>query len=176
MLGFEPDSVGAQAVRRIMPDVLLPLYGEGNTVEAQAKALGYDLPESDYETVGELIVAFWSAMARGDEALGGNSTEGRLFLDAAYALFATKAAQESPAVRALLNAKVIAVLGLKGIDNIFTRKSFDLILTGLTVDKAPADNDVTLPGYGADTGSLFYKITAFFRKLLDFLRMLFSLR
>ena len=176
MLGFEPDSVGAQAVRRIMPDVLLPLYGEGDTVEAQAKALGYDLPESEYETVGELLVAFWGAMARGDENLGGSSPEGRLFLDAAYALFATKAAQESPAVRALLSARVVALLGLKGIDNIFTRKSFDLILTGLTVDRAPADNDVTLPGYGTDTAGFLYKITAFFQKLLDFLRRLFSLR
>ena len=175
MLGLEPDSAGAQAVRRIMPDVLIPLYGEGDTVEAQAKALGYDLPESDYETVGELIVAFWAAMERGDEDLGGSSTEGRLFLDAAYALFATKLAQESPAVKALLNAKIIALLGLKGVDNVFTRKSLDLILTGLTVDRSPADNDVTLPGYGTDTGSILYKLTAFFQKLMDFLRKLFSL-
>ncbi len=174
LLGFEADSVGAQAVRRIMPDVLLPLYGEGDTVEAQAGALGYDLPESDYETVGELIVAFWSAMARGDEDLGGSSTEGRLFLDAAYALFATKAAQESPAVRALLSAKIVALLGLKGIDNVFTRKALDLILTGFTVDRAPADNDVTLPGYGVKTGSPLYRIKMFFQRLLDFLRKLFA--
>ena len=175
LLGLEPDSVGAQAVRRIMPDVLIPLYGEGETVEAMAKALGYDLPESGYETVGDLIVAFWAAMVRGDEDLGGSSTEGRLFLDAAYALFAAKAAQESPAVRALLSAKVVALLGLKKIDNIFTRKAFDLILTGLTVDKAPADNDVTLPGYGINTGSFLYKLTAFFQKLAAFFRILFSI-
>ncbi|MBQ6119231.1 MAG: metallophosphoesterase [Clostridia bacterium] len=172
--GFAPDSTGAEAIRRIMPDVLIPLYGEGETVEAMAKALGYDLPESDYETVGDLIVAFWAAMVRGDESLGGNSTEGRLFLDAAYALFAIKAAQESPAVRALLNARIISVLGLKGIDNIFTRKAFDLILTGFTVDKAPADNNVTLPGYGTNTAGFLFKLTAFFQKLLAFFHSLFT--
>ena len=175
MLDLEPDSAAARAVRRLMPDVLLPLYGEGNTVEAQAKALGYDLPESDYETVGELIVAFWSAMARGDENLGGSSAEGRLFLDAAYALFATQLAKESPAVRALLNSRIIALLGLKGIDNVFTRKGLDLLLTGFTVDRAPGDNNVTLPGCGTDTGAFVFKLTAFFQKLLAFLRGLFTL-
>ncbi len=173
-LGLEPDSAGAQAIRRLMPDVLIPLYGEGDTVETRAKELGFDLPESDYETVGELIVAFWSAMARGDENLGGSSPEGKLFLDSAYALFAAKLAQESPAVRALLNSKLIALLGLKGVDNIFTRKSLDLILTGFTVDRSPADNNVTLPGYGKDTGSFVYRLTDFFRRLADFLRRLFT--
>ena len=173
-LGFEPDSVGAKALRRILPDVLIPLYGEGETVEAKAKALGYDLPQSDYETVADLITAFWAALVRGDENLGGNSPEGKLFLDAAYALFAAKAAEESPAVRTLLSAKIVARLGLKGIDNIFSRKAFDLILTGLMVDKAPADNDVTLPGYGVDTGAFAYRVTAFFQSLQDFFRLLFK--
>ncbi|MBP5730972.1 MAG: hypothetical protein J6X19_07190, partial [Clostridia bacterium] len=174
LLGFAPDSVGAKAIRRIMPDVLVPLYGEGETVEAMAKKLGYELPPSDYETVGELLSAFWAAMARGDENLGGNSQEGKLVLDAAYALFATKAAQESPAVRALLNARVIAFLGLKGIDNIFTRKAFDLILVGLTVDRTPADNDATLPGYEADTSGVLFRLTEFFGKIEVFFRLLFA--
>lgn len=174
LLGFAPDSVGAKAIRRIMPDVLVPLYGEGETAEAMAKKLGYELPPSDYETVGELLSAFWAAMARGDENLGGNSPEGKLVLDAAYALFATKAAQESPAVRALLNARVIAFLGLKGIDNIFTRKAFDLILVGLTVDRTPADNDATLPGYEADTSGVLFRLTEFFGKIAVFFRLLFA--
>ena len=173
-LGFAPDSVGANAIRRIMPDVMIPLYGEGETVEAMAKKLGYKLPQSDYETVGELLSEFWAAMVRGDETLGGNSPEGRLVLDAVYALFATKAAQESPAVRALLNSRVIAVLGLKGIDNIFTRKAFDVILIGLTMDRAPADNDVTLPGYGTDTAGFLFRLTALFLRIADFFRLLFS--
>ena len=169
MLGLEPDSVGAKAIRRILPDVLIPLYGEGETVEAKAKALGYTLPESDYETVGDLITAFWAAMTRGDENFGGSSPEGKLFLDAAYALFAAKAAQESPVVRALLSAKIIARLGLKGVNNIFTRKALDLILTGLMVDKGPTDNDVTLPGYGAITSGFLYGIYVVFQKILQLL-------
>ena len=39
---------------------------------------------------------------------------------------------------------MIAALGLKGVDNVFTRSALDMILTGFTVDKAPADNDVTI--------------------------------
>ena len=176
-LGLEADSVGAKALKRILPEnILIPLYGEGETVDAMVKALGYDLPESDYETVADLIAAFWAALVRGDENLGGSSPEGKLFLDAAYALFATKAAQESPAVRALLSSKLIARLGLKGVDNIFSRKTLDLILTGLMVDKAPADNDLALPGYSVNTGSFAYRITAFFQKLLDFFRALFTVR
>ena len=174
LLGFEPGSVGAQAIARIMPNVLIPLYGEGDTVQAKAKALGFDLPESGYETVAELICAFWSAMVRGDENLGGSSVEGRLFLDAAYALFASKAAEESPAVRAMLGTRVAALLGLKAVDNVFTRKTLDLVLTGFTVDKAPADNDVTLPGYGTDTGSALYRVTAFFQRLSQLMRRLFA--
>ena len=173
-LGFAPDSVGAKAIRRIMPDVLIPLYGEGETVEAMAKALGYTLPPSEYETVGELISEFWAAMVRGDEDLNGNSPEGRLFLDAAYALFATKAAEESPAVRAMLSARVVAVLGLKGIDNVFTRKALDLILVGLTADRGPADNDTTLPGYKTDTAGVVYRLTAFCARIAAFLRLLFA--
>ena len=174
MLGFEPDSVGAKAIKRILPDVLIPLYGEDGSVDAMAKKLGYSLPESSYETVGDLISAFWAAMVRGDENLGGTSPEGKLFLDAAYALFATKAAEESPAVRALLSSKVIAFLGLKGVNNIFTRKFLDLVLTGLMVDKGPADNNVTLPGYGVRTDSFQYKLTAFFRKTADFFKRAFT--
>ena len=172
LLGFEPGSAGANAVKRLLPDVLIPLYGEGETVESMARSLGYDLPESDYETVADLIAAFWAALVRGDENLGGSSPEGRLFLDAAYALFATQAAKESPAVRALLNARIVALLGLKGVNNIFTRKALDVILTGLMVDKAPADNDVTLPGYGVNTASLFYRLSVFFKKLFGDLYML----
>ena len=77
-------------------------------------------------------------------------------------------------MRALLNARIISVLRLKGIDNIFTRKAFDLILTGFTVDKAPADNNVTLPGYGTNTAGFLFKLTAFFQKLLAFFHSLFT--
>ncbi|MBR3553952.1 MAG: metallophosphoesterase [Clostridia bacterium] len=175
LLGLAPDSVGAKAIKRILPEnILIPLYGEGETVESMAKALGYDLPESDYETVADLISEFWAAMVRGDENLGGSSPEGRLFLDAAYALFATKAAKESPAVRALLSAKLIALFGLKGVNNAFSRKFFDMVLTGLMIDKGPADNNVTLVGYGVKTDSFRYKLNAFFRNTGEVLKKVFA--
>ena len=147
---------------------------EGETVEAMAKALGYSLPASDFETVSDLITAFFAAFVRGDENCGGNSPEGKLFLDAAYALFATKFAEESPAVKAVLSSKVVALLGLKGINNVFTRAALDKILTGIFVDKAPGDNDVTLPGYEKGADSLWQKIADFFAKIVDFFRGFFA--
>lgn len=170
-LGLEPDSVIAELIRRIMPEVMLPLYGEGNTVQTQAEALGVELPASDYETVGDLITAFFAAFTRGDENVGGNSPEGKLFLDAAYTLFATKLAQESDVVRVALATKIAAQLGLKTIDNALTRTAIDLLLMNLLVDKAPADNDLTIPGYGVKrTASLWNRLTSFLRRVFDFIR------
>ena len=173
-LGLEADSLAAKAIRKILPEVLVPLYGEGETVESMAKALGYSLPASDFETVSDLITAFFAAFVRGDENCGGNSPEGKLFLDAAYALFATKFANESPAVKAVLSSKVVALLGLKGINNVFTRAALDKILTGIFVDKAPGDNDVTLPGYEKGADSLWQKLAVFFAKIVDFFRGFFA--
>ena len=172
-LGLETDSAAAKALRRFIPEVLIPLYGEGDTVEAKAKALGIRLPESDYETVADLITAFWGAYVKGDENLGGSSLEGRLILDAAYVLLLANAAKESKAVQALLTNRICANLGLLGVDNLFTRKALDFILTGVFVDKAPADNNVTLPGY--ETNAALHRLTAFFLKLAEFFRKLFSI-
>lgn len=174
-LGLEADSLAAKAIKKILPEVLVPLYGEGETVESMAKALGYTLPASDYETVGDLITAFFAAFVRGDEDCGGNSKEGKLFLDAAYALFATKLANESPAVKAVLSSKVASLLGLKGINNIFTRSALDKILTGIFVDKAPGDNDVTLRGYERSGSHLWQCIARFLRQIFEFFRGFFAL-
>lgn len=174
-LGVEADSVIAKALKKFLPDVLIPIYGEGNTVEAKAKALGYSLTETDYETVGDLITAFFAGFVRGDENYGANNPEGRLFLESAYALFASQAGAESKAVQTLLSSKIIARLGLKGIDNVFTRAALDRLLVGFFVDKAPADNDLTLPGYTANQGTGFLaRLRNFFRRFLDFFRGFFG--
>lgn len=171
-LGLEPDNILAKAIKRIYPDnLLIPLYGEGETVEAKAKAMGIKLPQSDYETVGDLITAFYAGLAHGDEALGGNSTEGKLVLDTVYTLLAAKAAKESPALQKLLSTKILAWLGLKQVDNIFTRGALDLILNGLMIDKAPGDNNVTLPGYGKCADNLPRRTADAFKAALDFFRL-----
>ena len=170
-LGLEPDNILAKAIKRIYPDnLLIPLYGEGETVEAKAKALGFTLPKSNYETVDDLITAFYAGLAHGDEALGGNSPEGKLVLDSVYALLAAKATEEKPAIRKLLSNKICAWLGLRSVDNIFTRGALDLLLNGLMIDKAPGDNNVALPGYGkgADNvarraGDAFHAVANSFR-------------
>ena len=171
-LGLAPDNFLAKAIKRILPEnILIPLYGEGETVEAKAKALGYTLPESDYETVGALITAFYAGLARGDENLGGNSPEGRLVLDAVYALLAARAAEESPFIQTLLSSKLAARLGLKMVNNLFTRGALDLILTGLMIDKAPGDCNVTLPGYGKGADNPARRAADAFRVVLNFFRL-----
>lgn len=173
--GLDPASDEAEMIRKYMPDLLIPLYGEGNTVEAKAKALGYDFPSSDYETVDDVITVFVAAMARGDENLGGSSPEGRLMIDIFYTLFMDKASEENEYAAALISSKVVAALGLKGVDNIFTRSALDLILTGFTVDKAPADNDVTLPGYDeAPQNNFMQKIVDFLKTIVMFFKRVFT--
>lgn len=170
LLGFEKGGSAEAALKRIIPDVLIPLYGEGETVEAKAKQLGIKLPKSDYENVEDLLTAFWAAFVAGDENLGGSSLEGRLVIDAAYVLILANVSNESEAVQKLLTKKLSATFGLNGINNIFTRKALDIILTGFFVDKAPGDNNVTLTGYEIRTDTITYKIFTFIEKLFDFIK------
>ena len=105
---------------------------------------------------------------------GGNSTEGKLVLDAVYVLLAARAAEESPVIQKLLSSKILAWLGLKSVDNLFTRGALDLILNGLMIDKAPGDCNVTLPGYGKGADSLSRRTADAFQATLDFFRLPFS--
>ena len=174
-LGLEPDNFLAKAIKRILPEnILIPLYGAGETVEAKAKAMGIKLPKSDYKTVDDLITAFYAGLAHGDEQLGGSSTTGKLVLDAVYVLLASRAAEESPVIQTLLSSKILAWLGLKSVDNLFTRGALDLILNGLMIDKAPGDNNVTLPGYGKGADSLSRRTADAFQAALDFFRLPFQ--
>ena len=171
-LGLEPDNFLAKAIKRILPEnILIPLYGEGETVEAKAKAMGIQLPQSDYQTVDDLITAFYAGLAHGDETLGGNSPEGKLVLNAVYVLLASRAAEESPVIQTLLSSKILAWLGLKSVDNIFTRGALDLILNGLMIDKAPGDNNVTLPGYGQGADSLTRRMADALKAVLGYFRI-----
>ena len=173
-LGLEADSAAAQLLKKIIPEnILIPLYGEGETVEAKAKELGIVLPRSDYKTVDDLITAFWAALVAGDENLGGSSLEGKLIIDAAYVLILSNAEGESALAKKLLSNSISASIGLKGINNIFTRAALDQILTGLFVDKSPADNELTISGYdntGIDASSVMQKLFDFFEWLFSFIK------
>ncbi len=102
---------------------------------------------------------------------GGNSTEGKLVLDAVYVLLASRAAEESPVIQTLLSSKILAWLGLKSVDNLFTRGALDLILNGLMIDKAPGDCNVTLPGYGKGADNPARRAADAFKAVTDFLRL-----
>lgn len=55
------------------------------------------------------------------------------------------------------------------------RAALDRLLVGFFVDKAPADNDVTLPGYTANQGTGFLaRLRDFFRRFPDFFRGFFG--
>ena len=146
--GCQQDSFVTEYLMEFLPaDFFVPLYGEGDTVEAKAKALGYKLPESDYETTDDVFTAFWAGLIGGDEHIGGNSVEVRLTLDAAYALGTDYLKKNVPVLEKLLRFKPLAFLGHKLLNNFLLRALLSVVLRGFTIDRGPADNNVTLKAY-----------------------------
>ncbi|MBQ6164805.1 MAG: metallophosphoesterase [Clostridia bacterium] len=201
LLKLDADSDAAKAVERLVPAVLAdfekPIYGEGDTVETMAKAAGIELPASGYPTVNDLITVFIAAHAKGDENFDKNSVEVRLLIGAMMAIFAGETENESASVKDTLTDSFFSAAGLKGLSGVtgladlgnlagdtdpvgaVTDLLLDVALEGVTVDKAPADNDVTLPGYAntSEDGvvlSFLRKLFDFFKKFIRFLTILFA--
>ena len=165
MTGAGEDSILAKVLRIVLPDMNMHFYGNGNTVEQKAEALGFTLTRSEYKTIADLITEYWASFTRGDEDFGGNSTEGKLVLETLYAVIASNVGDEYSVAKRILSCKVVSVMGLKLIDNFLTRAALDVLLIGLFVDKAPADNDVTLPGYGVANTGFYYRFSQFLKRL-----------
>ena len=201
LLKLDADSDAAKAVERLVPAVLAdfdkPIYGEGDTIESMAKAADIELPASGYPTVNDLITVFIAAHAEGDEHYDKNSVEVRLLIGAMMSIFAGEAAGETESVRNELTSGFFSAVGLKGLSGVsglselggvlgdtdpvgaVTDLLLDAALEGVSVDKAPADNDVTLPGY-ANTSEdgvvlgILRKLVDFFKKFIRFLTILFA--
>lgn len=180
--------------------IALPLYKadeeeEGKSIEAMAEAMGTTLPATDHKYLVDIVVEIYQAHAEGDENYPGYKDEMIVFQRALavilnYALADLTAEQFTfvlgflaETLGAELPDELISFVGgtlekTKGSEMFVTAVLLPLV-TQFSVDEAPADNNVTLPGYGApkseDSGDFLTMIKDFFKKIFDFFHMLFAL-
>ncbi len=192
------NSVIERAAAKIEEVVSLPIYkadaAEGEkTLEAMAEELGITLPETDYPTLIDLAVEIYQSQAVGDENYAGYSDEmilfSRLLAVAINYAFSDVTTEEFTTVLTYvasllgvdISAEIINAVGgsldkFRGAELFVTSVAVPL-LAKFGKDEAPADNNVTLPGYGNEESaeSFLDMIRAFFKKIFDFFHMLFAM-
>ena len=142
----------------------LPLYGKKNSIESYAKEAGLTLPKTKYKTMDDAVAAFIAAQLSGDENIDAASPLFRVLLVGVTAILRHEAAKKvSPltdagTVRALGKAANAALskLGFNDSTQTLGKKisadalldlvlpKLEPLLVGLSIDKEPADNNVTL--------------------------------
>lgn len=192
------NSVVERAAVKLEEFVSLPIYekdaAEGEkSVEAMANELKIDFPETDYRTTLDLVVEIYQAQVEGDENYAAYSDEmilfSRILAVAINYAFSDVTADEFIAVLTFvasllgfdISPDIISAVGnsvdkLRGAELFVTSVALP-VLGEFGVDSAPADNNVTLPGYESseDAESFLDKIRAFFKKIFDFFHMLFAM-
>lgn len=156
----------------------------------------YDIviPQTDYKDMLDIAVEIFQAHVVGDEYLPGYSDEVVSFVRGLAAVLhyslADLTAEEYTTVLSyiaallkielssdILNLAGNALSRMRGLELWLTTAIMPLICE-YTVDDAPADNNVTLPGYEktseADAMSFFEEIIAFFKQIIDALRTFFA--
>ena len=184
-----------------MKDVLdMPLYAkdeteEGQSIESILAEYDVTIPDSKYETFGELVVEIYEAHAIGDENYQAYSKEvviaskgiGAML---SYVLNDVTAEEYTQALTFVCNllkvnvpAELIKYAGdsisrFEGIELIVSTAILPLILK-ITVDEGIADINVTLPGYAdlveAEKELTFWeKVQNFFIKMFSFIMSIFA--
>ena len=139
----------------------LPLYGEKNSMEALSRQIGLSLPESEYETVNDAAAALVAAQLAGDEHFDSRSPLVRILLFSTLSVLCREGRRTVGVDRLLeairrsslvsrnpqlsrLFANLSAALLLRGcvLDSMLLPT--EPLLIGLTVDRCPGDNNVTL--------------------------------
>lgn len=177
-----------------------PLYRkdapDGASIEAYAKELNLDLPETDIKTFRELGLFFYEQYVTGDENFGLFSAEYVLLTATLTTILNRLLADISGEdyskllnyLGSYFNLKSIdgfnayagdAVSRIKGID-IFVSALGSSLLLHFTTDELPEDNNVTLPGYEEPAAaeeelSLWNKIAEFFRSFFDYILRIFGI-
>lgn len=177
----------------------LPLYGEGETIEAIAKNYALTLPASDYKTGFELLSAMFKAYCAGDENYSAGSVEMQLalrciaillnyslegtsndtkvlFLEALTAAFGGNVAATSVALTAIV-LKYGDDFGIE-VASAFLKP----VLEDIFVDSEPGDRNVDLPAYYeiresnelTKTLTFFEKIAVFFLKIWSYIKGIFA--
>ncbi|MBQ8210544.1 MAG: metallophosphoesterase [Clostridia bacterium] len=176
-----------------------PLYEKdaetaGKSVEALAKANGDTLTSSNYTDLIDLIITIYQAHCVGDENYPIYSTELEVLSTALsavlnYALADLTTEEYTTALTficTMLDVEVPSWIITFASSGLSYGQGVDLLVSGVlmpvmtefTVDETPADNNVTLPGYGKTTVSsdegFFSLIMSFFQKIIDFFKSIMT--
>ena len=175
--------------------VQMPFYTadeNGKSMQAVAAEYGKTLPASNYTDLIDLAITLYQAHCTGDENYPANSTEVQLLLNAVSTVLCYCLEDISAEDYTLVLKFVLTLTGASATDDILNFagntmervKGIDMVaslvlrplVTEFTTDDSPADNNVTLTGYGKVSAfeQFVQKIKSFFDKIAEFFRMLFS--
>lgn len=174
--------------------VKYPLYKadeteSGKSIEALANVNGDKLKASEYEDAIDLVITIYQAHCVGDENYPLYSTEIDVLITTLTAVLNYALADLTPEeytvalefICSMLKVEVpswIVDFAGSGMSKV---QGVDMLMSGVvmpvmsrfTVDSAPGDNNVTLPGYGktsVGSESFIDKIKSFFAEIMDFFK------
>lgn len=172
-----------------------PLYTKdeqvaGKSIESLAKANGNKIKASGYKDIIDLAIFLYQAHCLGDENYPIYSDEVSVLSTAVttvlnYALADLTADEYTTALTficTMFDVEIpswIITFASSGLSNsqgvnLLVSSVLSPLMVEFTVDDAPADNNVTLPGYGktaiSSNENFFSKIMSFFQKIVDFLK------
>ena len=192
-------------VDKLMPEVreifFMPIYEEdeteiGKSIESLSKKFGITVPETEYKTFAELFIVFYQSYTFGDESHGVLSPEYSLMVASVSVLLNQILSDVTAEEYALVLSFLCGFFGIDKLPSFFLdfsangisrAKGIDFLVTsvistvalGFTTDEAPADNNVSLDGYGevqTEKESLTFwdKVIDFFIKAFSFILRFFS--
>ena len=142
----------------------LPLYGRTDSIESYAKHAGLVLPASGYKTMDDAVAAFIAAVFAGDEHFDTKSPLFRVLFTGVLSILHHQMAQSAGSLTVVKALRTLSdALGdaqtARLLDEMAARLQrsrfggavtdmvlcpLEPLLVGLTVDRAPKDNDVVL--------------------------------
>lgn len=187
-----------KAAQKIEEVVSLPFYAkdeavEGKSIESMAKNLGITLPATNYPTLINLATCIYQKNAEGDENFAAYSDEMILFSRGLAVAINYALSDVSAEEFTLILSYVASLLGVNISEDLIgvvggsidKFRGSELFVTSVAVpifakfgvDEAPADKNVTLPGYDSDkpAESFLDKIMAFLKKIFDFFHMILAM-
>ena len=178
---------------------VMPLYAkdvaEGEaSVEAIVEGFGKTLPASEYKDLIDLFVTVYLSYQNGDEDFPAYTKEIQITTRGLAAVLAYALEDVNADDYALVLTILFDALGVdipaellkftgsiisiyENLEVVLTSALVPLI-TNLSDDTPPADNNVTLPGYDKlveDAPTIWEQIAEFFRKILNFFMGLFNI-
>lgn len=167
---------------------------EGKSIESIAEKYDVEIPDSDYKNMIDLAITYYVAHNVGDENIPVYEDEAVLLTSGlavalGYALSEVSAEEYATVMNLLLNLADVnvpvdflyyagsAIKRMEGIE-IYVTLVLVPFVNEFAVDKAPADNLVTLPGYdvveGEDAADIKGENKTIWEKIADFFDKIFG--